>query len=150
MRRAGVINALAALGIAAASGGSSARIVASWKLTPGAFNRAVTQRTIGSTICVHGWTKTIRPSVSYTNRLKLVQMRQYHETGRPSRYEEDHLIPLELGGHPTSPKNLWPEPHPRADAVDQIETSLKRQVCRGTLMLAQARRRISLLKHTRG
>src|SRR6266566_332862 len=144
MRRVGVVSALAALGIAAASGGS-ARIVASWKLTPGAFNRTVSQRTIRSTICVHGWTKTIRPSVSYTNRLKLVQMRQYHETGSPSRYEEDHLIPLELGGHPTSPKNLWPEPHPRADVVDQIETSLKRQVCRGTLLLAQARRRISLL-----
>ena len=93
----------------------------------------MTQRTINSTICVHGWTSTIRPTVSYTNRLKLVQMRQYHETGSPSRYEEDHLIPLELGGHPTSPKNLWPEPHPRADAVDQIETALKRQVCRGTL-----------------
>jgi hypothetical protein len=149
MRRVGVVSALAALGIAAASGGS-ARIVASWKLTPGAFNRTVSQRTIRSTTCVHGWTKTIRPSVSYTNRLKLVQMHQYHETGSPSRYEEDHLIPLELGGHPTSPKNLWPEPHPRADAVDQIETSLKRQVCRGTLMLAQARRRISLLKHTQG
>src|SRR5712692_7652939 len=127
MKRVGVVSALAALGIAAASGGT-ARIVASWKLTPGALNRNVTQRTIGATVCVHGWTRTIRPPASYTSRLKLVQMRQYHESGSPSRYEEDHLIPLELGGHPTSPKKLWPEPHPRADAVDQIETSLKRQV----------------------
>ena len=115
MKRVGVVSALAALGIAAASGGT-ARIVASWKLTPGALNRNVTQRTIGATVCVHGWTRTIRPPASYTSRLKLVQMRQYHESGSPSRYEEDHLIPLELGGHPTSPKKLWPEPHPRADA----------------------------------
>jgi hypothetical protein len=25
-------------------------------------------------------------------------------------YEEDHLIPLEDGGNPTDPRNLWPEP----------------------------------------
>ena len=148
MRAAGVL-LIAVIGTAASFGGTS-RIVASWKLTPGVVNRAVTQRTIARTICVHGWTRTVRPPASYTNRLKLIQMRQYHEAGSPSRYEEDHLIPLELGGHPTNPKNLWPEPHPRADAVDQIETALKRQVCRGMLTLAQARRRISLLKHTRG
>jgi hypothetical protein len=26
-------------------------------------------------------------------------------------YEEDHLIPLEDGGGPTDPRNLWPEPY---------------------------------------
>ena len=26
-------------------------------------------------------------------------------------YEEDHLIPLEDGGDPTDPRNLWPEPY---------------------------------------
>ena len=149
MRVAAVVVVLAVVGTATAAG-ESAKIVASWKLTPGALNRTVTQQTIDSTICVHGWTRTIRPPVRYTNRLKLVQMRQYHETGNPSRYEEDHLIPLELGGHPRSPKNLWPEPRPRADVVDRIETSLKRQVCSRVLTLARARRRISLLKHTRG
>lgn len=135
---------------AAASFGGTGRIVASWKRTPGAVNATVTPASIDSTICVHGWTRTIRPPTSYTNALKIRQMRQYHESGRPSQYEEDHLIPLELGGHPTSPKNLWPEPHPRADVVDQIENSLKRQVCAGTLTLARARRKISALKHTQG
>jgi hypothetical protein len=149
MKGAAVVGLLAVLGLAT-SWGETTNIVASWKRTPGALNRTVTQRTINSTICVHGWTRTIRPPVSYTNRLKLVQMRQYHESGSPSRYEEDHLIPLELGGHPTSPRNLWPEPRPRAETVDRIETSLKRQVCRGVLTLAQGRRRISLLKHSQG
>src|SRR5919201_139151 len=148
MRVAGAL-LLATVGTAASFAGAS-RIIASWKLTPGVLNRAVTQHTIAETICVRGWTRTVRPPTSYTNRLKLIQMRQYHESGSPSRYEEDHLIPLELGGHPTSPKNLWPEPRPRAETVDRIETSLKRQVCRGMLKLAQTRRRISLLKHTRG
>ena len=26
-------------------------------------------------------------------------------------YEEDHLIPLEDGGDPQDPRNLWPEPY---------------------------------------
>jgi hypothetical protein len=29
--------------------------------TPGAINPAVTQDTIASTICVKGWTRTVRP-----------------------------------------------------------------------------------------
>ena len=35
------------------------------------FNPAVTQETIGNTICVFGWTKTVRPPVSFTNRVKI-------------------------------------------------------------------------------
>ena len=35
--------------------------VASRALTPGMLNPEVTPATIGSTICVHGWTQTIRP-----------------------------------------------------------------------------------------
>jgi hypothetical protein len=39
-------------------------------LTPGATNPDVTQDTISTTICVPGWTKTVRPPISYTNPLK--------------------------------------------------------------------------------
>lgn len=81
------------------------------KITPGALNPNVRQTTIRKTICRSGWTKTIRPPVSYTNALKIQQMVLYGETGSPSDYEEDHLLPLELGGAPRNPKNLWPEPH---------------------------------------
>lgn len=38
---------------------------------PGAFNPAVTQANIRQTVCVSGWTKTVRPRVSVTNRIKL-------------------------------------------------------------------------------
>jgi hypothetical protein len=123
---------------------------ASWALTPGVLNPDVTQATIGATICKHGWTRTIRPPTSYTNELKLEQMRRYRRTGGPHAYQEDHLISLELGGHPTDPRNLWPEPLPHAYEVDQVENELNDQVCSGKLMLAEAQRRESRLKHTTG
>ena len=76
---------------------------ASATLTPGALNPDVTEETIRSTICVRGWTRTVRPPVEYTNDLKVKQMRDYGETGPTSQYQEDHLISLELGGAPTDP-----------------------------------------------
>jgi hypothetical protein len=118
--------------------------------TPGVLNPDVTQSTIGSTVCVRGWTRTIRPPVSYTNDLKLRQMRAYGETGPPSAYQEDHLVSLELGGDPTDPRNLWPEPYPRASDVDRIENELNAKVCSGALSLADAQRREADLKHNQG
>src|SRR4051794_7669870 len=73
--------------------------------TPGVVNPAVTQATIGSTICVHGWTRTVRPSSTYTGDLKLRQMSEYGVGGSPGEYQEDHLISLELGGDPSDPRN---------------------------------------------
>jgi hypothetical protein len=123
---------------------------ASWQLTPGVLNPDVTPATLTSTICRHGWTRTIRPPVSYTNDLKLKQMRDYGRRGSPSAYQEDHLISLELGGHPSDPRNLWPEPYPRASVVDAIENELNDRVCSGDLSLEAAQRRESELKHTAG
>jgi hypothetical protein len=128
----------------------AARIVADPVRTPGVLNPEVIQATIRSTICRRGWTATIRPPVSYTNALKRRQMRQYGETGPLSAYQEDHLISLELGGHPTDPRNLWPEPYPRAREVDAVENELNAQVCDGSLTLAQAQRREDELKHSGG
>jgi hypothetical protein len=123
---------------------------ASWTLTPGVLNPAVSQSTIRGTICRRGWTRTVRPPVSYTNDLKRKGLRAYRLRGPPSRYQEDHLISLELGGHPTDPRNLWPEPYPRASAVDRQENELNAQVCRGRMSLAEAQRRESVLKHDQG
>jgi len=143
--------AVAATALPRCSGGPAGRVVrASWTLTPGVLNAAVTQATIGSTICRHGWTRTIRPPVSYTNALKAKGLRQYRLRGPPSAFQEDHLISLELGGDPVDPRNLWPEPYPRASAVDQIENDLNHRVCTGSLSLADAQRRESALKHRDG
>jgi hypothetical protein len=118
--------------------------------TPGALNPDVTQATIRQTICVRGWTKTVRPPVEYTNALKVKQMRDYGEAGDLSDYQEDHLISLELGGAPTDSRNLWPEPYPRASTVDTIENDLNAKVCSGSMSLADAQRKESEIKHADG
>jgi hypothetical protein len=118
--------------------------------TPGVLNPDVAQANIDTTICKHGWTKTIRPPTSYTNDLKRKQMREYGVGGALDDYQEDHLISLELGGHPTDPRNLWPEPYPRASEVDSIENELNAKVCSGRLSLEQAQLQESELKHRDG
>jgi len=118
--------------------------------TPGVVNPDVTQANIASTVCKHGWTRTIRPPTDYTNALKLKQMREYGVGGSPSQYQEDHLISLELGGDPTDARNLWPEPYPRASEMDTIENELNAKVCSGDLSLDEAQRKESELKHTDG
>lgn len=122
-------------------------------LTPGAMNPAVTQATIHTTICVSGWTATIRPPSSYTTALKVSQLATYGFSDRRlADYEEDHLISLELGGNPRSSKNLWPEPHHirLASGVDvgsftkdAFENSLKRSVCAGRISLSTAQHEIA-------
>ena len=131
-------------------GSATAVVRADWVRTPGVLNPAVTQATIRTTICKRGWTRTVRPPVSYTNALKVRQLGEYHLRGPPRSFQEDHLISLELGGNPTDPRNLWPEPYPRAAAVDRIENELNARVCGGSLSLAQAQRRESALKHASG
>src|SRR5438034_1079387 len=118
--------------------------------TPGVLNPDITQANIVATICKHGWTRTIRPPTGYTNELKLKQMRDYGVTGSPSQYQEDHLISLELGGHPTDARNLWPEAYPRAAEVDSIENDLNAKVCSGDMSLDEAQRKESGLKHSDG
>ncbi len=126
------------------------RVTASWTRTPGVLNLDVRQETIGGTICVSGWTRTIRPPSEYTSSLKVEQMREYGLGGSPSAYQEDHLISLELGGHPTDRRNLWPEPRPHAEEVDRVENELNRKVCAGEITLAEGQRRESELKHRTG
>lgn len=113
------------------------------KRTPGAVNPDITQANIGKNICNPKWsTKSIRPSSSYTTRLKAEQLGQWgYKDQNLSHYEEDHLISLEIGGHPTDPKNLWPEPYKGplgARQKDSVENRLHREVCKGTVTLRRA------------
>jgi len=116
------------------------------RCTPGATYARVTQRNIGRTICKSGWTATVRPPEDYTADLKVLQIRQYgYKRHSAHLYEEDHLIPLELGGSPRSVRNLWPEfdnghiPNPK----DKVENALRDAVCDGTIGLAAAQRAIA-------
>ncbi len=111
------------------------------KVTPGAVNPLVSQANIRSTICVSGWTATVRPPVAYTNQLKYNQLHSgYNLNGdlNMKNYEEDHIVPLEVGGHPSSPLNLFPEPRNikfSAYLKDQLENRIHQLVCAGTLTL---------------
>lgn len=111
--------------------------------TPGVADPRVTQTNIGQTICVAGYTATVRPPQSYTSRLKRQQMTQYGFTDSISAHEEDHLISLELGGAPSDPKNLWPEPGKSPNAKDKVENLLHSRVCAGQITLAEAQRAIA-------
>ena len=142
--------ALTALPRCSGVGLHHAVVRARWDITPGVLNAAVTQATVAATICRRGWTRTIRPPTSYTNALKARQLVLYRLRGPPSAFQEDHLISLELGGDPVDPRNLWPEPYPRAAEVDRIENDLNRRVCSGSLTLADAQSRESALKHADG
>lgn len=112
--------------------------------TPGIANPNVTQSNIQSTICVSGYTTSIRPSTSYTNNLKTEQIKEYgYSDTNLSDYEEDHLIPLEVGGDPTNPKNLWPEYGKIPNPKDSIENLCHSRVCSGQITLAEAQREIA-------
>jgi hypothetical protein len=123
-------------------------------LTPGMASADVTPATIGSTICVAGYTagrrhddgRTVRPPESYTRALKRQQIAQYgYADTNLADYEEDHLIPLELGGDGYAAGNLWPEPYAGTGArvKDTLENRLKVLVCGRQLGLREAQQAIA-------
>ncbi len=115
--------------------------------TPGFADPRVRQDNVLTTICVSGYTKRVRPSSRYTDALKIQQIKAYgYSDTNLADYEEDHLIPLELGGHPTDPRNLWPEPRAGdhgAAIKDRLENSLHVRVCSGAMTLGAAQAAIA-------
>jgi hypothetical protein len=114
------------------------------QITPGAINTQVNQDNIDTTICVKGWSKTIRPPSSFTNGLKHIKLRQYgYAASDIDNFELDHLVPLSIGGAPEDPHNLWPQPHVgqwTAKDKNALESSLHNQVCDGKVPLREAQR----------
>ncbi len=124
------------------------------QLHPGATDPNVTQSNINSTICKSGYTKTVRPPESYTNKLKAKQIKDEGLSGTPQDYEEDHLISLEIGGAPEDPQNLWPEPYEKkgdklaapgsgSETKDKIENKTHDLVCSGQMSLSDAQNQIA-------
>jgi hypothetical protein len=118
--------------------------------TPGVPNAKITQDSILADLCSKSTsTKLVRPPESYTNELKLKQLKEYGDTisdpnatcmlgsDNPKCYEEDHLIALEDGGDPSNPENLWPEPYDTkikgqtvgAHQKDTVEDFIHDEVC---------------------
>ena len=113
------------------------------RCTPGSLNPQVSQATIATTICRRGWTSTVRPRESVTEREKRASMAAYGDRGPTRDYEYDHFVPLELGGATNDPRNLWPEPEASPNAKDAVEDELNGEVCEGRMTLARAQRVIA-------
>lgn len=114
--------------------------------TPDRLNPSVTQATIQQTICVAGYTATVRPPSRYTNAIKKTLLTR---AGIPLNairdYELDHIIPLAIGGSPANPRNLMLQPwkgESGAHRKDRLEVKLQCLVCSGQLPLSQAQNEI--------
>jgi hypothetical protein len=99
-----------------------------------ALNPDVSQSTIEQTICVKGYSSTVRPSTTYTNPIKFRLMRQ---EGIPesdkSDWALDHRIPISLGGHPRKLENLQLLTAKENSLKSRIEVKLLCYVCVGQM-----------------
>ena len=111
--------------------------------TPGVTNPAVTPVTLDQTICHAGYSTSIRPPESVTEREKRASLVAYGDHRPLHAYEYDHLISLELGGAPNDPRNLWPEPGASPNPKDALEDRLHARVCDGLMTLRAAQRAIA-------
>jgi hypothetical protein len=93
---------------------------------PGAADPNVTKARIHDTICHRGYTAQVRPPRKVTDAIKRRLADGLADS--PHDYELDHLIPLGLGGHPTSSDNLWLQNWPDAAVKDREELRLHREV----------------------
>ena len=110
---------------------------------PGVFSADVTKANIATTICVSGWTATVRPPTSYTQALKRTMLlRAGVDRAQAAAYELDHFLPLAIGGHPRSEDDLWLQRWDgewNARVKDRLERKLQVMVCVGEIPLHTAR-----------
>ncbi len=121
----------------ATCGAPSTTPAQSGRLEHGAVNPAVTQANIDQTICMVGWTKTIRPSSSYTNKIKTKMIAEQDWKGKAIL---DHYIPLQGGGAPSDPKNFILQTPKASYEKDNSEDQMNEDVCSGKVTLAEAQR----------
>ena len=106
-----------------------------------AINQNVTQDIIQQTICVPGYTKTIRPPVSQTNKIKRDMMEQQGIDSAVRPYIAlDHIIPMALGGHPSDLENFQLISHRENARKSRIEVKLQCLVCTGQISLSEAQK----------
>jgi hypothetical protein len=118
-------------------------------ITPGATDPEVSEANIKDSICkvTHfTWTEGHMPPASFLEPIEKEQLKQYGYTdSNLKHYQMDHLIPLSLGGHPTDPKNIWPQvlvTKWSARRKDYLEEKLHDKVCKGEISLKDAQEQI--------
>lgn len=107
------------------------------------LNPDVGQETVGTTICIAGYTKTVRPSATYTNGVKFNLMREAGiDQSQSADYALDHVVPLVLGGSPRDRRNLRLLTASENSRKSRIEVKLRCLVCSGQLPLQSAQEAI--------
>lgn len=114
-------------------------------LTPGATDPEVSEANIKDSICkvTHfTWTEGHMPPASFLAPIEKDLIKQYgYQDDNLKHYQADHLIPLSLGGHPTDPKNIWPQvllTKWSARRKDYLEQIMHEKVCKGEVSLKDA------------
>jgi hypothetical protein len=107
-----------------------------------ALNPDVTEATVGQTICIPGYAKSVRPATNYTRGVKAKLLREAGiDESRTSDFELDHIVPLALGGHPRKLSNLelqpWAGEH-GATRKDALEVRMHALVCHHAMTLTNA------------
>jgi len=100
----------------------------------------VTQETLAETVCVHGYTRSVRPGWRWARAMKDRALAAVG-LGPEARgaYQLDHRMPLVLGGAARDPANLTLQESSEARIKDGMERRLGCLVCKGELLLEEAR-----------
>ena len=110
-----------------------------------ALNPDVTPDTIAPTICVPGYTASVRPASSYVAGIKLkISSDAGLAPDVGGAMILDHIIPLALGGHPRQPSNLQLQNVAESHRKDRIEVKLQCLVCSAQVQLEEARSAIAM------
>jgi hypothetical protein len=91
-------------------------------------------------VCTAGYSASVR---HYDPAASARLFSAYGVEGSHEAYEDDHLVPIKLGGDPTDPRNQWPQPRYtarwNAALKDRLEWRLITWVCDGSREGADAR-----------
>src|SRR5438309_9686516 len=80
----------------------------------------------------------MRPPSSYTSPLKVEQLAAFRYADQnPKDYEEDHRVPLELGGPPRDTSNLSPERRAIPNPKDSADNPARAELPAGRATLPQ-------------
>ena len=102
------------------------------------LNPAVTQETIGATICTAGWTRTVRPYVGDMKRIKAEMLAAIGDDRPPESLRTRPSHPARPRRRPRDRRNLALQPIDEARQKDVIEVCLSSLVCQGKITLEDA------------
>ena len=103
------------------------------------YNPAVKQETLQETVCIRGYTATVRPPVYITNVIKkrLLEAQGMTWDSAPT-FKLDHVVPLYAGGEagdPNHTSNFQLQRVEEATRKDRLEAKIGCMICVGQITL---------------